>query len=81
MENLINSALIGAILSVVFQFIKDSIEPKWRGTCVIVLSIICAVGYYFLAQNPNLLQTIITILASASTIYSLFIRNFQKIME
>lgn len=81
MENLINSALIGAILSVFFQFLKTEINPKWRATCIIVLSIICGVGYYFLAQNPNLLETIITIVGTASTVYALLIRNFQKIIE
>lgn len=77
MENLASLAIVAAIVALVQQFIKGKIGAWgiWAKILVIVLSLAGAGIYYWLSKNPNLWQNFLAILAIASTLYGLIVKD------
>lgn len=75
---MVESALLGAIVSGIVQFIKNSMNTTKAGTLAVVavLSFVFAFGVWLL-QTYNLWTSFLAIVASASTIYAFFIQHFE----
>lgn len=70
--------VIGAIVSVIVQVIKNKYGTTSAGTLIAVLaiSIVAGTGYYFIKQT-SLLQPILQILAFAGAVYTYIIKRFE----
>jgi len=75
-QNFLSIAIIGAVLAMMVQFIKnkyglDSIKTK---AMTLALAIVIGAGYYFLSQTIWW-QTILGVLASASTVWAILLKS------
>lgn len=75
---MLESALLGAIVSGFVQLIKSTMNTTKVGTLAIVavLSFVLAFGGWLL-QQYNLWTQFLAIVASASAIYAFFIQHFE----
>lgn len=75
---MVETALLGAIVSGLVQLIKNAMGTTKAGTLAVVavLSFVLAFGVWFL-QQYNLWTSFLAIVASASTIYAFFIQHFE----
>jgi len=76
LQNFLQIGIVGSALTFIVQFIKyrfgtDSDTTKFL---VILLSVLLGAGYYFLVDT-SLWLPIVGILGSATTIYSLFLKE------
>jgi len=76
MQDFLSIAVVGSALAMAIQFIKskfglDSIKTK---ALTLGLAVILGGGYYFLSQTPWW-QTILGVLASASTFWAFFLKE------
>lgn len=69
-------AIVGVILSVAVQAIKDSTQLNALGkkSLTIALAVLLGSAYYFAAQTVWW-QTVLGVLAAASTFYSFFLKG------
>ncbi|MDQ3158782.1 MAG: hypothetical protein M3P98_01430 [bacterium] len=79
MENIndfVGIAIVGSGISLVLDYIKAKwgTESSTTKLLVIGLSIVCGGAYYFL-QDTVLWQTILGVLAAASTFWALFLKK------
>ena len=79
MENIndfIGIAIVGSALSLGIEYLKAKIEPTSFGARIITIGFALMIGgiYYALA-NTVLWQTILGVLASASTFYAIFLKK------
>lgn len=70
--------MIGAVVSVIVQFLKNKYGTNTQETltAVIVISIVAGVGYYFIKQT-EFLPVVIQILAFAGAIYTYILKRFE----
>lgn len=78
MQEFLEIAVIGSALALVIQLIKtkfglDSVKTK---ILTLSLSVLLGASYYFLSQTA-IWQTILGILASASTVWAFLLRDKQ----
>jgi len=78
MQEFLSIGVIGATLAVVIQFIKtrfglDSITTK---LVTLGLAIVLGAVYFFLSQT-EIWQTILGVLASASTVWAFFLKSSE----
>jgi len=71
--------VIGALVSVVVQIIKNKYGTNSTGTLLSVLIISIASGavYFYVVNHTSLLQPIIQILAFAGAVYTFIIKRFE----
>jgi len=76
--DILSFTVVGAIVSVIVQFLKNKYGTNTQGTltAVIVISIVAGVGYYFIKQSP-FLPAVIQILAFAGAIYTYILKRFE----
>lgn len=76
--DILSFTVVGAIVSVIVQFLKNKYGTNTQGTltAVIVISIIAGVGYYFIKQT-SFLPAVIQILAFAGAIYTYILKRFE----
>lgn len=74
-EDFLGIAVVGGLLSLVIQFIKNKLGTDSTATKIltIVLSIIVG-GAYFLLRDTVWYATIVGILAASSTVYALILK-------
>lgn len=69
-------AVIGAMLSVVIQIIKNRYGTDTNATKLLTLGLSLAFGgFYVLLQSTPYFQTTILVLSSASAVYALLLRK------
>jgi len=75
---MVESALLGAIVVGLVQFIKNLTNTTKTGTLafVAVFSFVLAFGGWYLQQH-NLWSQFLTIVASASAIYAFIVQHFE----
>jgi len=75
-QNFLSIAIIGAGLAMVIQFIKNhyGLDTNKTKAMTLALAIVIGAGYYFLSQTIWW-QTILGVLASASTVWALLIKG------
>lgn len=75
-QDFLGIAIVGAALSLVIQIIKNKLGPTSNATRLITLALSVLIGaaYWFL-RDTNLWQTILGVLAAASTVYAFFLKN------
>jgi len=71
--------VIGALVSVVVQIIKNKFGTNSTGTLasVLIISIVSGAAYFYIVNHTSLLQPIIQILAFAGAVYTFIIKRFQ----
>jgi len=75
MEEFISIAIIGALLSVIYEWLAKSFtDPVASKLGIIIASIILGTAYT-LIRDTEYYQTVLLILGSASTFYGLFINK------
>ena len=69
-------AIVGGVLSVIFEIIKKKLpnSPEFKRLAILVLSVAIGTGYWVL-RGTQYYQTVIGILAAASTVYALFLKE------
>lgn len=72
---------IGAILSVLVQFVKKYIPESLRALFTIVLALIAGAVIYYSKQNVALLETATAIFAYASAFYLAIIKQIERITK
>jgi hypothetical protein len=72
--DLVAIPIIGALLSLFFQLVKDKFGSNSFGNkmAIIALSILIGAIYYLFRETPIFI-TIVGILGTASTVYALFV--------
>lgn len=77
--DLTSFVVIGALVSVVVQIIKNKYGTNSSGTLlsVLIISIISGAAYYYIMNHTSLLQPIIQILAFAGAVYTFIIKRFE----
>jgi hypothetical protein len=70
--------IVGTVLSLVFQYAKTTSGMKSK-LWMAGLSVVIGTGYFFLRQT-NYFETVLGVLASASTIYSLFLKQDEPVV-
>ncbi|HBI50253.1 MAG TPA: hypothetical protein DDY21_00165 [Candidatus Moranbacteria bacterium] len=75
---ILSLTIIGAVVSVIVQFLKNKYGTNTQGTltAVILLSIFAGIGYYIIEQH-ELLPIVLQILAFAGAIYTFIIKRFE----
>lgn len=75
---ILSLTVVGAIVSVIVQFLKNKYGTNTQETlaAVIVISIIAGTGY-FLVKETSLWQPILQILAFAGAIYTYILKRFE----
>lgn len=75
---ILSLTVVGAIVSVIVQFLKNKYGTNTQGTltAVIAISIVAGVAYYFVKQT-EFLPVIIQILAFAGAIYTYILKRFE----
>lgn len=69
-------AIVGAGLSAVIQYIKAVFGPSSNQTKLITLGLAIVLGgAYYLLRDTSMWQSILGILAAASTVYAFFIKD------
>ena len=73
-------AIVGIVTSGLIKYIKGKFGTSSTTTKAITLgvSIVFGIGLYFLQQNAELYQTVLGILATASTFYAFVIKKETK---
>lgn len=76
--DILSFTVVGAIVSVIVQVLKNKYGTNTQGTltAVIVISIVAGVGYYFIKQT-SFLPAVIQILAFAGAIYTYILKRFE----
>lgn len=76
MQDFLSIAIVGSALAIAIQFIKTKYGIESTKTKVITLGLSVVLGgaVYFLSQTPWW-QTILGVLASASTFWAFFLKN------
>ena len=75
-SNFVAIARVGVILSTAIQLIKGKFGESSTNTKLLTIGLSIAVGVVYVAiQSTPYFQTIIGILASASTVYSLLLKK------
>lgn len=76
--DIISLTVVGAIVSVIVQFLKNKYGTNTFGTltAVIVISIVAGVGYYFIKETA-FLPAVIQILAFAGAVYTYILQRFE----
>jgi len=76
--DILSFTVIGAVVSVIVQFLKNKYGTNTQGTllAVIVISIVAGTGY-FLVKETSLWQPILQILAFAGAIYTYILKRFE----
>ena len=76
--DILSFTVIGAVVSVIVQFLKNKYGTNTQETLttVIVISIVAGVGYYFIKQT-EFLPVVIQILAFAGAIYTYILKRFE----
>jgi len=69
-------SIVGIALSFVIQYLKTKFGTASNGTKVltILLSVLVGAGYWFL-RDTDIWRTILGVLAAASTVYALLIKE------
>ena len=75
-NDFLSIAIIGAVLSIVIQFIKNKfgMNANMIKLMTILLAVFVGIVYYFLSQTIWW-QTILGVLAAASTVYALLLKG------
>ena len=82
MENiqiLLNSAMLGVIISTGFQFLKKYIGKEYRSLVILIVCGIVGVAYFFISKNTMLVESILTILSSVAITYNFVIKTIKTI--
>lgn len=78
-DNFLAIGIIGIFLSLVIQIIKKIFGTTNPTTKFLTIALAVGVGsFYYFLKDTVYWQTIIGVLASASTVYSLFFNNTKK---
>lgn len=78
-DNFLAIGIVGVFLSLAIQIIKKVFGTSNSKTKVITIILAVAVGsFYYFLKDTIYWQTIIGVLASASTVYALFFNNIKK---
>jgi len=78
-DNFLAIGIIGIFLSLVIQIIKKMFGTTNPTTKFLTIVLAIGVGsFYYFLKDTIYWQTIIGVLASASTVYSLFFNNTKK---
>lgn len=82
MDDFLGIAIVGAGLSLVIELVRSKLGSDSRRTKALTLVLAVAVGsaYYF-ARQTVYWQTVLGVLASASTVYALFVKKPSKTEE
>lgn len=75
-NNFIGISVVGGLLSFAFEMIKTKlpVSPEYKRGAILLLSVALGTGYWALF-NSVWYQTVIGVLASASTFYALFLKQ------
>jgi len=82
MENiqiLLNSAMLGVIISTGFQFLKKYIKEEYRSLVILLVCGIVGIAYFFISKNTMLVESILTILSSVAITYNFVIKTIKTI--
>ena len=76
--DILSFTVVGAIVSVIVQFLKNKYGTNTQGTltAVILISIAAGAGYYFIKQT-SFLPVVIQILAFSGAIYTYILKRFE----
>jgi hypothetical protein len=78
-DNFLAIGIVGVFLSLAIQIIKKVFGTSNSKTKVLTIILAVAVGsFYYFLKDTIYWQTIIGVLASASTVYALFFNNIKK---
>lgn len=78
-DNFLAIGIVGVFLSLAIQIIKKVFGTSNSKTKVITIILAVAVGsFYYFLKDTIYWQTIVGVLASASTVYALFFNNIKK---
>tara|TARA_R100001086_G_C11847959_1_gene260624 strand:- start:9782 stop:10018 length:237 start_codon:yes stop_codon:yes gene_type:complete len=75
-SSFLSIAIVGAILSFVVDFLKVKMRTTAVGSKALValLSIVVAGGFWWLQSTPYI-ETVLTVLGMASTVYAFFLKK------
>lgn len=78
-DNFLAIGIVGVFLSLTIQIIKKVFGTSNSKTKVITIVLSIAVGsFYYFLKDTIYWQTIVGVLAAASTVYALFFNNVKK---
>jgi hypothetical protein len=75
---ILSLTVVGAVVSVIVQFLKNRYGTNTQGTltAVIVISIVAGLAYYIISQTA-FLPAVIQILAFAGAVYTFILKRFE----
>ena len=71
-------AIIGIIVSLLSQWVKQYLDTLKTQVLVVGLAIVAGIIYFFLQTHTNIIVNILAILATADTVYSYLLQYFEK---